>query len=220
MNTAIKNRPAPSTPTHESKRRRRGPWAALMIAALFAATLAAVSAPAAANWSGASGNTGCSGGVNMTDNKDLYYYRSSLTSYMYSAVAHALNNEVAPTDIVVKPEESSAGSGTDIVYYDADFSTWCGKDWHPDDPSDAGTAYVWGNSSCETLSGSKCDRNDIRFDTSYWGSASTNARRKVACHETGHALGLTHRSGSCMVTGSTWNTFFSSHDENHLDSNY
>lgn len=60
----------------------------------------------------------------------MSFLRWSLTTGMYNAVAYTLNNHVAPTDIAVAAEQDSADGNTDVVYFDADYTTYCGFTWH------------------------------------------------------------------------------------------
>ncbi|MFN3217608.1 MAG: hypothetical protein ACE367_14025 [Acidimicrobiales bacterium] len=160
----------------------------------------------------------------MTDNSQLTYYRENLTPKMYSAVAFTLNNHVAPTDVAVQPEDSGAGTATDIIYWDFDYSTYCGKDWHPDGP-DPDSKSVIGLYVCESLSGQKCNRSKVRFDTSWTSPKNTTKVRALSCHETGHALGLRHLANAgtnvgCMPGSLKPVVNFSAHDVAHINANY
>jgi hypothetical protein len=109
----------------------------------------------------------------QTDNATLTVFRqSSLSSTGRSNIAAALNNEYAPTDLSVSFPSTPSYSGsaeTDIIYQQGTVS---------------GTAdgIAWCN---DAVSSTKCDQHYNRFD-------STSPSRALACHETGHAVGLTH----------------------------
>ena len=151
----------------------------------------------------------------------MYFLRSNLTTGNHLAVGNTIWNDVDPTDLTVKPERFQWESWIDIIYYDTNYSTTCGYDWHPGDPSDPDTSFVIGMAACSRLSGNKCDSFVVRFDTSYTNTASANHLRTLACHETGHTLGLKHRAGGCMPATVPLNAhFFTSHDVGELNDNY
>ena len=57
----------------------------------------------------------------------------------------------------------------------------------------------------------------IKLNSSYGAAFSEARRRKTACHELGHALGLAHRtSGSCLVRGNYPRSRPDRHDYDHL----
>ncbi len=166
-----------------------------------------VTAPpvSAGNHVGATGSTSCSS-LNMmeTSNSVLTYNRVFLTAPMYNAVAWALNNAVAPTDLTVS-YDPTVDTSTDAVYYDWDYSTTCGFTWHP-----AGTVVAM--AQCKYLTGAACDRHHVRFDTSASAGWSTDQARHVACHETGHVFGITHTSGSATCMASWSYKLYSTHE--------
>lgn len=187
----------------------------------LAAVLVVVAPPAAdaTNFSGASSGTGCLAN-NMQDNRDMTFHRSSLTTRMYNAVAFVNNNLIAPTDITMQAEQSTPDGNTDVVMYDLDYSTYCGFDWHPDGP-DPDTNWVAGHAECDTLSGSKCQRFEVRWDTSLTDGLNDNGARTWACHELGHTLGLLHRNEGCMPATVPANApAYSTHDVSHVNANY
>jgi hypothetical protein len=109
----------------------------------------------------------------QTDNADLTIFRqSSLTSTGKSNIAAMLNREYAPTDLAViyaSTPSYSGGAETDIIYQQG---TVPGTD----------TGLTWCN---DAVSSTKCDQHYNRFDSASPGQG-------IACHETGHAVGLTH----------------------------
>lgn len=73
--------------------------------------------------------------------------------------------------------------------------------------------------TCNSLnSDNACESHSLRFDLSYFDSASQTNERGLAVHEIGHSLLLKHRDneGSAMKTSGPYPTFLSSHDTPHL----
>lgn len=185
-----------------------------------AAALAAVVAPPAiaGNFTGANGRTGCSNGspVNMADNRDHYFWYENVTSAVSSAVNYTRTNVYNPT-VINTHNDSSNKSTTDVVVRDEDYSTYCGYSWHGSGGS------LWGLTTCDsTNSASECEKHTVRYDLSYFNAAGTTDERGLACHETGHTLGLTHRDtdSRCMKTFGPYPTTLAGHDVNHLTNNY
>lgn len=182
---------------------------------IFASQLVGAPPAAANNFYGATGDSPCGG--NMQDSGVMTWYRQDL-EYSHGATSDAIINAVVPTDVVVAAESSSHGAGVDVVYQDFNYTgSICGITWHP-----AGTLV--GYTSCVTLSGAKCDHFHVLYDTSYTSGLTVQQKRNLACHETGHSLGLSHpdadeqRNDSCMydVTEKT----YSDHDLDHINDNY
>ncbi|MDA1361395.1 hypothetical protein O1R50_17340 [Glycomyces luteolus] len=119
-------------------------------------------------------------GFCQTDNSDLTYYMDSGGSNMLESgdrtvVHNVMNNIYEPTDLSVTYDSTPSFSGsaeTDIVYEEsavglsstADGATFC-------------------NNAATTL---KCDQQYIRI------RGGGHYRQGLTCHETGHAVGLTH----------------------------
>ncbi len=92
-----------------------------------------------------------------------------------------------------------------------------GYTWHGSGGS------VVGHVQCvSTNSATRCEKHEMRFDTSYTSGATTTNRRSLACHENGHTIGLAHRtdSTSCMEPALNGVTAYSSHDVAHINANY
>lgn len=197
--------------------------AARIVLTLFVVAAVLLLAPSAraSNFSGASSVTGCNG-VNMQDNSTMTYYRSALTTKMYNAVADTLNNDVLPTDVSLSPELAGHTDIADVVYYDADYNSLCGYDWHPDDSGDPDSNWIGGLYECISLAGVRCEHSHVYFDTSAMDPLNSDAATTWACHETGHTLGLTHRDeGGCMPAIVPANAhFFTTHDKSHINTAY
>ncbi|RKE23543.1 hypothetical protein [Streptomyces sp. TLI_171] len=110
----------------------------------------------------------------QTDNADLtVYLQGSLSSSAKSTIKSSLSSYYSPTDLAVSVKSSGVYTGsseTDIIYQSGTLSdsyigmTWC---------DDAVTSI-------------KCDQHYIRFNKHF------SINKSDACHETGHAVGLTH----------------------------
>lgn len=77
-----------------------------------------------------------------------------------------------------------------------------------------------GQTDCMGWNGSRCAWARVKFNQSY-GPWNLWQRRFLACHETGHAIGLrhTHYTNSCMTT--TWQSnVLGWHDREIINSNY
>ncbi|MGQ0466115.1 MAG: hypothetical protein ACT4QG_12420 [Sporichthyaceae bacterium] len=162
----------------------------------------------------------------MQDNASMTWYRQNLTTKMFGAVAEALADAVDPLPkIAVLNESASPTSITDVIYHDGNYETLCGRDWHPDDLLDLDFGFTVAIANCQTLSGSKCDQSEVRFDDSYFqqSSVSIGEAEGYSCHETGHTLGLLHRNtdGGCMTDPPPQSpSLFSQHDIAHINANY
>lgn len=74
---------------------------------------------------------------------------------------------------------------------------------------------------------SVCDRSNVSIDFAEVdiGSNDWEDRRKTACHELGHSVGLNHDTASCMISGEIpsvgeqWRRY-SSHDVGHINAQY
>ncbi len=144
-------------------------------------------------WSCTDGEMG--DGFCRTDNNALtVWLQGSVSSAGKTKVKNALNGQYNPTDLNVSYPGSpsySGGSETDIIYQSG--STPSGS-----------RGIAWCNDS---VGGNKCDQHYVRF-------ASSNPPASTTCHETGHAVGLTHGQNAsprlrqddsrlaCMVTPS------------------
>lgn len=120
------------------------------------------------------------GPVCLTDNSKVYYYMDSggageLESVDRQIVSSMLSAQYSPTHLQIHYDSTPVFSGsgeTDIVYQEGDLpSPYIGYTWC-DDPV---ATYV-------------CDQTVVRMQGA--GTISPG----LSCHETGHAVGLTHGS--------------------------
>ena len=185
-------------------------WTIALIAS--AGVVLGIAPASATNFSGSSGRTGCANGspVNKADNKDHSFFYENLTEPVDAAQTYTRTKVYDPTVIATR-RSSRLTDTTDVVVGDRDYDDYCGYPWHP--------SGVVGLTTCNSLNAAdECEKHSIRYDISYFDSASTSDRRGAACHETGHSLGLTHRGGGCMSGVGPVPTTLSSHDETHLGS--
>jgi len=119
-------------------------------------------------------------GFCQTDNSALNYYSDSAGSNALEAndkavVTHVLANVYGPTDLTVTYDSTPVFSGsaeTDIVFEESAAGMSASAD---------GTTFC--NNAATTL---RCDQQYIRIRPSGYFSNG------LVCHETGHAVGLTH----------------------------
>lgn len=133
------------------------------------------------------------GGFCKTDNQTLtYFFESSILAADEGVVTDRMNAEYGSTDLNPSYDSTPQYSGqaeTDIIYQRGSLEGFIG--------------YAW----CEDADdGNQCDQHYVRF------RSNVSMTGHLACHETGHAVGLTHgihahpsisnTTGSlgCMVT--------------------
>lgn len=161
----------------------------------------------------------------QTDSATLTVFRlSSVQSAMRDATALTLNNSYhAGTDLNVVYSAAPSYDGaaeTDIIYR--------GLTSLPE-----GT---WGQAFCnDPVSTTRCDQHYVDYNNTMLGRSSTTTtiRRSVACHETGHAVGLTHGENAnpevsnsdyligCMSTGGrVYPTYLREHNVGQINATY
>jgi len=170
----------------------------------------------AGHFYGATGQTGC-GAPNMADNAThSFYYDASLPTYMRDKMNEIRTESYNPTDINTVTS-TDPNSETDVIAYQQNYTNFCGVTWHGSGGSTVGLT------NCVSLSGSACQKFEVRFDSSYTGGGTAGQRKNLTCHETGHTLGLGHRlpSSSCMIaiTSST-ETSIDQHDRDAINAHY
>lgn len=154
-------------------------------------------------------------GYCQTDNRALtVWMEGTLDSSGKDSIRWTLNNSWDTTKLNVSYPSSpsySGGSETDIIYRWKPADVPSGKD---------GIAFCNGR-----VSDNRCDQHYVSF-------LSTSAGRRIACHETGHAVGLTHGQEAspkqsngldalaCMTTGPIESEFVGQHNEATVNYTY
>jgi len=183
------------------------------------------------NFSGATGSTSSCvinsdpGSINMADAQPHTYYYDANVVNNTSVKIHqdwAWNSVYGPT-IVTPQSVGTLTTATDVAVFTQDYSTYCGRAWHPQ----LNGPYTVGLTTCVALNpgASTCERHDVRYDLSWWNQNMDNVyRRNVACHETGHTLGLMHPEdaggadlNSCLRFGIPAIDYISEHDAAHIN---
>ena len=183
------------------------PIASILGTALVVVALAAMSTPSVADhFSGPSGggSNPCStfGRVNAVDGGTTKWrLQQPFDSAMEGAIRSTITYEFEPTNLDFV--EVSPTAHTDIRYTDKDYSGACGYTWHATGTGQ-GASGVIGLYNCFKLQENpgvffnSCDKSIIRLDTSWFTIVGSLERVFLACHETGHAVGLKHQSADCL----------------------
>ena len=154
-------------------------------------------------------------GFCQTDNATLVVHRGgNLTQTGKDNIAWTLNNSWDTTDLNVSYDSTPVTSGsaeTDIMYTvnpgvvpgTLDGITWCD----------------------DAVTSEKCDQHYVAFDTA-------TPYRALACHETGHSVGLTHGqqafpqisngddSLACMTTNPIESMYVGTHNVTQVNATY
>jgi hypothetical protein len=154
----------------------------------------------------------------MADNAShTINFQGTTPDYIINMIEWARVNSLDPTAINTSID-TSLDTNTDVVVRNDDYTAWCGREWGP---PDGGIALV----TCDYLltgSGGKCDRHTVFLLRWFMrGNLDQSERRRVACHELGHTVGLKHvTSGASCVTEDVIpppSGYYTTHDQNHLN---
>lgn len=204
-------------------RRRSVPGLAMAVCGLLVAVFSWSPAPASANWVDQLTGTRA-GPCDHTLDRDcrmndrFLYWDADLGPLMTTAIIDTLYNSYHTTNIDV----SISGTVND-GYHDAQASDVY---YHNAAGLDPG---VYGVASCEVGNGTHvCQHTHVHFRAGMSGDASF--LKSIACHETGHAVGLTHPGSvgapdipdiyRCMTNGSTFPPSLGPHNVGHIDGNF
>lgn len=186
--------------------------AVLACAGLGVGTLVWPASVSADNFSGATGNTGCVGGLNEADN----YYHSFYYDNLHDVTRIPANNtrldDLEPT-VINTEVVNNTSSSVDVAVHDNDYSDFCGYNWY----------YVIGLTNCSELTNGArfCDKHQVYIDLSDFNNLGLAERNSVMCNEFGHTLGLQHRDAGCMTSPvPPFRTNYTDHDRDHLRQNY
>lgn len=138
-----------------------------------------------ANWNCSDGDFG--DGFCQTDNATLTVFRqASVPAAKKTSIKQMLTNQYAPTDLSIHYPSTASYTGdseTDIIYQvsASGFSgTTIGQTWCND-----------------AVTSTKCDQEYVRF------RGTIQFDKELMCHETGHAVGLTHGQDASPAESNT-----------------
>lgn len=153
----------------------------------------------------------------QTDNATLTVHRgSSLSSAGKENIRATLDDSYNTTALNVSYHSDPVTSGsaeTDIMYRVA-----------PSDVPSGAVGIAWCDDAVESLVPTRCDQHYVSFEY--------NPGINLACHETGHAVGLTHGAGAspavsnsaeslrCMRTPLTTDRWLGSHNADQINATY
>lgn len=160
--------------------------------------------------------------VCQTDNANLYWYADSydpgeLEADDVQSLQNMLSNQFAPTDLVIYYDSTPVFEGTaqtDVIYQEAEATL----------PLPSGyRGFTWCNDDVGTEA-YKCDQQYVRIQSPdgyrIFGGG-------LACHETGHAVGLLHGNDAypaldpadgrlaCMMNGVATLPYYLGSDQSH-----
>lgn len=155
-----------------------------------------------------------------TDNSTLTYYMDSGGDFELETpdkddVRETMSSDYSPTDLSVSYDSTPSFSGsaeTDIIYQEGSEAIPSGLD-----------GMTWCN---DAVNLDECDQQFVRIR----GAGSYT--RGMACHETGHAVGLVHGNVSspirsntdsqlgCMQTPVDWNTSLGANNKENINNEY
>lgn len=186
----------------------------LLFATISLTLLLFVSTPVIASNFGSTGSPGTIGttnGVWLTNNSTFNVYKRSLTSTYAAGVDDTIDNDydTIPGWVATAFTATSCDdTGADVCVFDFDYGN---------------NGLLGWNACAGTTSGShpnqQCSVSWVKINENYSPPATT-----IACHELAHATGLRHTSSSssCVntVVNSSTSKRLSSHDRNHLETEY
>jgi hypothetical protein len=100
---------------------------------------------------------------------------------MTAAVSRTMYSSYDTTDLSIPPRRDQHSAGLDVHYRNGSI---------PDSPE----GRVVGLTSCQIWEGHRCDHWHVIFDGAQIADYSDAKLQWLACHETGHTVGLKHGS--------------------------
>jgi hypothetical protein len=192
-----------------------------------ASLVAAIAIATPASWANYAGNSGSQGCTGVNESQPSTY-----GSFLYIDLEDYSENQtdwVRAERLNVLPgintyRVSSESLFTSVLVRDQHYVDYCGKDWWQN-PAGGGTV---GMASCDQVEPSlQCSKHTVRYNLNwtYHPNRTLGERRGLACHENGHALGLTHSTfdddDSCMPQQYPKpRNGYSPHDGAHITANY
>jgi hypothetical protein len=163
------------------------------------------------NWFGATGDTGCVG--NMADDTEHTFYFLNVVHMRNPQIWSNVTTLDQPTRVSTRVVATES-EWTDVIIREIDLTTFCGLN------TDVPGANVIGGTICGELYPGRptCDKHVIYYDLSDTRNMNDTQRVRLACHETGHSLGLMHRGDDkgCMIAQATYDGL-TDHDIEHLN---
>lgn len=171
------------------------------------------------------GSTACAGSPrNCVSRANNIYHAVAwegdrdITPGMDIATFWAVDNVYNPTDLVAYRDESDPYP--DVRVWDYPYGDNGVLAWVECPPDNTGTGGTDPNRWCR---GQK-----LRYNSHYWWNSTEydteDGRRRIACHELGHTVGLRHLSttDSCMYqyAGSGGISSLGTHSISHINNNY
>lgn len=122
----------------------------------------------------------------QTDNATLTYFsEGSLSPASKGTITSVLSNQFDPTDLDVRweaPPSYSGSAETDVIYQV--------------NPSQLPLGVSAWTFCDDPISSTRCDQHYVVFASDFWAQT-------VTCHETGHAVGLTHGQQAAPALSNT-----------------
>lgn len=181
--------------------RARTGWTAAALA-----LAAALIVPAPSALADAYGTGGADTGYLPDSADQTWCTYPSLVDAWYTPIKDSLNNLDSQTDMT-DTYVSGCGPYTDAIFSLSNSSSM--------------GAGVRGSTQCTAFTGGgRCETAQIKLNTQLL--TDYTQRRKTACHELGHSVGLSHGStyGGCMVSGVSSNSTYSSHHVSHINATF
>lgn len=132
------------------------------------------------------------------------YYDAGFTAGARAATNWTIEYSYQPTDMYWYYTTTDIHGSNDI--------------WYTVDPLPPGVA---GLADCRALQDpDECEHWHVTYDEPWWIGAGDVSRRALACHETGHTVGLKHGPYGCMEVGQYPNQYLGTHNRDHINSRY